>query len=146
MLPSILLLAASAVGISTGWEPLPDGGMKYIIQLEPEALEAHRAGEDLESDVDSRVRDIRSVVIRLGQGEVRRELPLPGKEEKPAPAKPLDVPKEPSSTSPLAAETGKPYALIVVSLLLALSLGGNFYLLWIHGELRKRYRATLAKE
>jgi hypothetical protein len=149
MLPSILLLAASAVGITTGWEPLPGGGMKYIIQLEPEALEAHKTGEDLESDIDSRIHDIRSVSIRLGTGEVRRVYPPPGKDEqKPEiSAKPQSLPKDPKATStpPATGEPAKPIWLIVVSLLLSVSLGGNVYLLWIHAELRKRYRATLAK-
>ena len=73
MLPIILLLTASAVGINYGWEPLPEGGMKYIVQFKPETLiEAQKAGFDLESNIPSNVGDVRALAFRSGTGPARR--------------------------------------------------------------------------
>ena len=41
---SIVGLAVLLTGINVGWEKLPDGGYVYIIQIEPESLDALRAG------------------------------------------------------------------------------------------------------
>jgi len=184
MLPSILILAASAVGINYGWEPLPEGGMKYIVQFEPETLiEAQKAGFDLESNIPSNVGDVRTIAVRLGTGplphkfpplEPNLQFPSPNQERrkpngtakedqnaKPQPllqspqGKPLATPAEASKTSkeskaasPTAPlESAKPWLpLYAVSIALIASLAGNFYLLWIYAELRKRYRALLVKQ
>ncbi len=34
-----LWVATAAVGIDVGWQRLPEGGMQYIIQLDPHTLE-----------------------------------------------------------------------------------------------------------
>jgi len=69
MFSSILLLAASAVGSNYGWEPLTEGGMKYIFQFELKELEeAQKAGAELGSEIPSKVGDVRAISIRLGSG------------------------------------------------------------------------------
>lgn len=55
--------------------------------------------------------------------------------------------KEPATkavNSP-ASELTKPWPLICALLVLFISLAGNIYLLWIFADLRKRYRAQLAR-
>jgi hypothetical protein len=195
MFPSILLLAASAVGINYGWEPLPDGGVKYIVQFKLDELEeARNSGKDIESDIPSTVVDVRSISIRLGTSQLPREnppaktdlqFPAPNQEiRKPDSAAPANLDAKPGNSAlpppllqspqgkPLAAqasfnepaeksktapdsksaaaslaigELAKPWPLIGMLLLLFTSLSGNFYLVWIFAELRKRYRALLVK-
>jgi hypothetical protein len=51
-----------------------------------------------------------------------------------------------SVSATTVSEPAKPWIpLILVSILLFASIGGNVYLLWIFAELRKRYRATFAR-
>jgi hypothetical protein len=194
MFPAILFLAASALAIDYGWEPLGEGGMKYIVQIDPDALRrAAQEGLPLESDIPNEAGEIRAISIRMGSGPLPRTNP-PKADERYAPAgrqsmkpnntgpsnsnaepnanlpspilqtaqgEPLPIPaekkKEPSQESKAAIESktappastagepAKPYLpLIFVSLALFTSLGGNFYLVWIFAELRKRHRALLA--
>jgi hypothetical protein len=75
MISGILLLAAATVSSNAGWEPLSEGGMKYIIQLSSADVEALQAGETLGSDIRSDVRDVRSYSIRLGTGKLPRDYP-----------------------------------------------------------------------
>jgi len=63
------------LGVEAGWEPLPEGGVEYIIQLEPELLETLRRGQSIRSDIRPELRDIRSYRIVVGEGPVPRELP-----------------------------------------------------------------------
>jgi hypothetical protein len=167
MFPSILILAVSAVGVTYGYEPLPEGGMKYIVQFEPEALaEAERQGLPIESYIPAKVSDVRAISIRLGAGPLPREdAPAQtdrhsGTDDGPpllqsAQGKPLASPtsfngsKETAkggkeAAAPTTADAlAKPWPLIGVSIAFFASLGGNFYLGWIYAELRKRYRTLL---
>ena len=67
---TFLLLAATAVGLDYGWQPLETGGFEYIIQIEPELLDALHAGEALRSDLPPDMRDVRSYRIQVGRGPV----------------------------------------------------------------------------
>jgi len=62
----MVCLAAAILGVDVGWRRLPDGGMEYIIQIEPQTLEALRAGEAIRSDVPAEAGDIRSYRIEVG--------------------------------------------------------------------------------
>ena len=62
----MVCLAAAMVGVDVGWRRLPDGGMEYIIQIEPQTLEALRAGEAIQSYVPAEAGDIRSYRIEVG--------------------------------------------------------------------------------
>jgi hypothetical protein len=62
----MVCLAAAMLGVDVGWQRLPDGGMEYIIQIEPQTLEALRAGEAIQSDVPAEAGDIRSYRIVVG--------------------------------------------------------------------------------
>jgi hypothetical protein len=65
-----ILLAAAALGIDYGWQPLDGGGLEYLIQIPPELLDAMRAGEALRSDLPPALRDVRSYRITVGRGEL----------------------------------------------------------------------------
>ena len=49
----LLLIATSAVGVDVGWLPLSDGGVEYIIQIEPELVDTLLKKNDLEIAIPS---------------------------------------------------------------------------------------------
>ena len=71
MNPLFVLVAVTAVGVEAGWEPLPEGGYQYTIQIEPELVARLQSGSDLVSDVPSHV-DVRSFRVTLGSGALAR--------------------------------------------------------------------------
>jgi hypothetical protein len=164
MLPYILLLMVSATGINYGWEPISDGGMRYIVQFTPEMLaESQKSGYSLESNIPSHIRDVRAISIRVGTGEVPQknpplnpELQLPDANQQKDTQKTIETPTQPASDSkektPSETEgtsdqksTSKPWTLLGILILVSsCSIGGNLYLLWIYAELRKRFRTMLA--
>jgi hypothetical protein len=78
MVGSVLCLAVVTLGIDAGWQPLPDGGLEYIIQLEPHTLERLKQGTELISDFTPDVEGVRSVRIRVGSDDLPRlALPKP---------------------------------------------------------------------
>ena len=78
MCGTMLCIAAVTLGIDPGWERMEDGGWRYLIQIDPNALEDLKAGRipPLESDIPPQLRDIRSYRISVGKGQPRRD-PLP---------------------------------------------------------------------
>jgi hypothetical protein len=66
-------LAAVTMGVEVGWQRLPDGGVEYVIQIEPEMLELLKEGEDYASDIPRGLRDVRSYRITVGTGPLPRE-------------------------------------------------------------------------
>ena len=72
---NIACIAAVLLGIDAGWQPLPEGGMEYIIQIEPQLLDTLRSGEPIQSDVPSYVKDVRAYRIVVGTGKLPRQLP-----------------------------------------------------------------------
>jgi len=69
----ILVLAASSVGVDYGWQPNQQGEIEYIIQIEPELLDAMRDGAEITSRVDPSVQDVRRFRIRVGRDNLPRE-------------------------------------------------------------------------
>jgi hypothetical protein len=93
MHPAIVLMVGMSLGVDVGWQPLDDGGVEYIIQLEPQALELLGNGDELRSDIPPFLRDkLTSYRIKVGTGELPRELKpaQPGK-GRPADATPADA-------------------------------------------------------
>jgi hypothetical protein len=105
----IMGVAAMAVGIQCGWQRMPEGGMQYIIELEPEMLQSLGAGTPIESYIPPAAGEVRSYRIIVGSKQLPRETP---------PASKIDTPKtpypgEPASATPpplLADAKGKPIA------------------------------------
>jgi hypothetical protein len=75
MCANFACIAAVLLGIDAGWQPLPDGGMLYMIQIEPHLLETLASGEPIQSDVPSFVKNVRAYRIMVGTAELPRELP-----------------------------------------------------------------------
>ena len=44
MYGNIVCLAATLLGVDVRWPPLPDGGLQYVIQIEPHALDRRESG------------------------------------------------------------------------------------------------------
>ncbi len=105
---NIACIAAIILGIDAGWQPLPDGGMLYIIQIEPELIDTLRSGEPIQSDFPSSVKDVRAFRIVVGTAELPRQLP-PEQSEPPGPAAATADPPPPDPFLPRpAAETNRP--------------------------------------
>ncbi|MGA2031069.1 MAG: hypothetical protein ABSG68_02330 [Thermoguttaceae bacterium] len=113
----MVCVAAALLGTAAGWQPLPDGGMQYIIQIEPGTLQSLKGGSEVESDVPPEVRDIRTCRIVVGNGELPRKLPAKAT----GPAAPADAtqqaaaPPNASSSSPAAKAPAEPPAVLTGS-------------------------------
>lgn len=171
MCGNIVCVAAVLLGIDAGWQPLPQGGVVYLIQIEPQVFERLKSGEitAVESDVPPYVKDIRTHRISVGTAELPRELPpitephsIPRRLDHDPASKPIEEGKLTSYNAPTApppnpqpqpttggesreGEPAKPPWLWLTLTLLALfaSLGGNLFLGWITWDARSRYRAIL---
>lgn len=158
MYAHVLWFSTIILGINVGWQPLPEGGMEYIIQLDPQTLEALKSGEPIQSDIPPGAGDVRSYKIVIGTEQLPRTSPfprtlLPDQSEKRLTANSAAFvePAEGSTKSPSTPqnrsdekkeEPARPWTpLILVSLSLFASLGCNVYLTWIFADLRRRYRA-----
>ena len=75
----LLCIATASVGIHAGWQRMPEGGMQYIIQLDPENLQSVHEGAELESDIPPSAGEIRSFKIVMGTKPLPRETPPPPK-------------------------------------------------------------------
>jgi hypothetical protein len=98
----VVCLATVVVGIDAGWQPLDEGGIEYLIQIEPQLLDALRSGETadfLRSEIPSHVRDVRAFRISVGNGELPHQLPT-SKPEVPT-GEPLVV-APPADVKPIA--------------------------------------------
>lgn len=62
----IVLLATTGVSVDYGWQPNPQGEVEYIIQIEPELLQALANGDEITSRIDPRVEGVRRFRIRVG--------------------------------------------------------------------------------
>jgi hypothetical protein len=71
----IVCLAAAVVGVDVGWVRLPEGGLQYQIQIAPEAVEALKSGQAIESDIPRNVKDIREYRITVGREKLKQETP-----------------------------------------------------------------------
>ncbi len=91
--PMTFLVAATLVGFQFGWEPRPEGGCQYIIELNADALDALRLGKPIESDLRPELLgEVRSIRIVMGDASLPQRL---------APRAPAALPPNPAS-KPLA--------------------------------------------
>ena len=113
MSPLLILIAASALGVEVGWEPLPEGGYEYSIQLEPDLCDLLRRGTDeITSEVPPHV-NVRRYKMFVGTGKLPRvdgpaepaaapaapQLPRESGSHKSADAPPADGHSEPADRS-----------------------------------------------
>lgn len=97
---SIVLIPAAARAVTFGWRELPEGGIEYLVQVEPDLLESfHKEG--FTSDIPKGLRDIRRIRIVVGIGQ----LPHQGDINGPQPATPqpaaVELPAEHKSSDDL---------------------------------------------
>lgn len=92
MIASILLLACAVPTVDVGWQQLEDGSYEYIIQIEPDQLEAMRAGRDIFSDLPPALRHIRRYRITVGNAPLPHEGVPPELIGSPPVGRPDDVP------------------------------------------------------
>jgi hypothetical protein len=132
-----ICIAAATLGFNFGWQRLPEGGMEYIIQLDPQSLEALRAGQPIESDVPPAAGEVRAYRIIVGTEKLPHD--RPAEKPKPPPAEPA----KPAKTSP--PEPAKPWTAMTLTLFgLFASLGANVFLGWVAVGLRRRCREKIA--
>ncbi len=73
MVSQALLLGWMSLGINYGWQPAPEGGLEYIVQVEPSLVDALLRGQSLVSEIPGNVRNLRRVRVRIGNDEVPRQ-------------------------------------------------------------------------
>ncbi len=160
----MVCIAAAALGGEVGWQPLPKGGVEYIIRIEPKTVESLRKGEALESELPAEVRacDVRHIRIVAGRDPLPHELPPAPAANPVAPWPPVAEQHDVKPAIPaLAAEADKDQAKVeesaepepakpwltpwtlAATLLCCASLGGNLYLGWVAWGTRRRCRALL---
>ena len=69
----IFLVAATTLGVDVGYQPLPEGGLEYIIQIEPQLLGTLKQGQDLESEIPAEL-NVRKFRITVGSGKLPQQL------------------------------------------------------------------------
>jgi len=99
MSSAVLCMAAVALAADVGWRRLPDGGMEYIIRIEPEMLDLLKSGEDVISDIPPSLRGARSWRITAGTDELPREGELVTGPDLAASPEPEGQPAEPETVT-----------------------------------------------
>ena len=75
MCGTMLCVAVVALGIDVGWQQLPDGGMEYVVQLEPQTVELLRTGVEIPSDIPANLKNLRRLRITVGTASLVRTMP-----------------------------------------------------------------------
>jgi hypothetical protein len=148
----VFCVATAALGWQYGYERLPDGGMRYVIQLDRASLAALRDYQPIESDIPKEiVEHVRSLRITVGTGTPRRDLPplalpplKPRVVEKPPELPPAEKPNPPAEKPAKQPETpAKPWLPLTFTFLaLAASLGANCFQGWIIWGYRRRAQSN----
>ena len=66
MIGTILCVAALTLGVEVGWEPNDDGGLEYIVQIDPESLKNLEKGAPLRSDFPRGLRGLQTIRFQVG--------------------------------------------------------------------------------
>jgi len=67
-----LALGTALTGIDVGWQPIEEGGLEYIVQIEPETLARLKPGDELATGIRPVLRDVRRYRIVIGKGPLPR--------------------------------------------------------------------------
>lgn len=73
-LSAVCALSLFLPGVDAGWTPHPDGGLEYIIQIEPELVERLSSGQGISSEMPSLPLPIRRFRFQVGDGPLPRDL------------------------------------------------------------------------
>jgi len=66
MIGAILCVAAVTLGVEFGWEPNDEGGLEYIVQIDPESLKNLDKGAPLRSDFPRDLRGLQTIRFQVG--------------------------------------------------------------------------------
>jgi hypothetical protein len=108
----LVCLAAALLGVDVGWQPWPDGGVEYLIQIPPHAVKTLESGQPIASDVPPNVA-VRAFRITIGSETLPHKLP-PAAEETPHASAPppkktfSDPLLPPASTPTIDTEVARP--------------------------------------
>jgi hypothetical protein len=73
-----MLIGLATLGVETGWQPVDDGALEYIIQIEPSLLDALRDGQPITSEIPAELKGVRRYKIVVGKAQLpRTDLPAP---------------------------------------------------------------------
>ncbi|MBN2216763.1 MAG: hypothetical protein JW719_05265, partial [Pirellulales bacterium] len=110
MLGAFLCMATAVCGITTGWEPGPQGELQFIIQIEPEAVAPMVEGAPIEFDLPPEHQGVTHFRFQIGRDKPPRlgnPAPPPTNETAareptadPASQPGVEVPIEPPSEQP----------------------------------------------
>src|ERR1043166_5310651 len=89
----VLAIASTAGAVDFGWTELPDGGIEYIFQVEPELISTFES-EGFTSEIPRNL-DVRRISVRVG----RQRLPHQGDVIGPQAAASNRIPPAPSETT-----------------------------------------------
>jgi len=89
----LAIVAATLIATDVGWQPLPDGGFEYIIQIKPQSLNTLESGQDISSQLPPRLRGMRGYRITVGNAK----LPHQGE---PPPVEPATPDTAPATNDP----------------------------------------------
>ncbi len=79
MFGTILCVAAVTLGVEVGWEPNDNGGLEYIIQIDPDSLRSFSDGRPLRSDFPKDLRGLQTIRFQVGDNKLPRVALAPEK-------------------------------------------------------------------
>src|SRR3954469_23828586 len=69
MIPVLLLVASTSMGVDFGWQPVAGGSFEYMIRIDPQMIEFMKQGEPYISDIPPTLRNIQKIRIMVGTEE-----------------------------------------------------------------------------
>ncbi|MCE9556192.1 MAG: hypothetical protein K8T91_22825 [Planctomycetes bacterium] len=67
-----LAMGTALLGIDVGWQPIEEGGLEYIVQIDPETLARMKPGDEFATGIRPVLRDVRRYRIVIGKGPLPR--------------------------------------------------------------------------
>lgn len=65
-------MGTALLGIDVGWQPIEEGGLEYIVQIDPETLARMKPGDEFATGIRPVLRDVRRYRIVIGKGPLPR--------------------------------------------------------------------------
>ena len=65
---TLALALVTTIGVDAGWQPIEDGSLEYIIQIEPQLLESLKPGDEISVGIRPELRNVRRYRIVVGEG------------------------------------------------------------------------------
>ncbi|HIQ23167.1 MAG TPA: hypothetical protein EYH34_18235 [Planctomycetes bacterium] len=103
-------MAMLGPAVDVGWRPLPEGGLEYIIQIEPGMLDTLASGEDIRCAIPPGLGRVTAYRITVGEQELPREGvdPQQGESRAALDGQPLQLPGIAGSSASVASNPRAP--------------------------------------